>query len=96
MTLEDLVAELYRSGLRLNNLFQLQDGTWRCNVRSNNEAHGWNYFDAETPSAAVRGAILKASTEAAHLMRKNQPRAVRERTMIEAKSGTDLLNLLGL
>lgn len=34
--MEEIIKELNKNGFRINNLFQLGDGFWRCNVRKDN------------------------------------------------------------
>lgn len=55
--LPDLIREAHRRGLKVNNLFELQEGGWRANVRN---GACYDFCDAETPELALRGAIDKA------------------------------------
>lgn len=43
MTLEDLIAEAHSLGFQFNNLIELPDGVWRCNLRHKGTAvcHAW-------------------------------------------------------
>lgn len=72
MTLEDLIAEAGALGLQFNNLIELQDGVWRCNLRERGSdvCHAWargktatdavdralRYHRAGRPQPAVKAA----------------------------------------
>lgn len=56
-TLPDMIREAHRRGLKVSNLFELIEGGWRANVRNGD---AYDFHDAETPEAALRGAIDKA------------------------------------
>lgn len=50
------------AGVKCNNLFQLDDGTWRCNVR---DAQGtYEFFDHPDAIEAMKGALAKVGIEA--------------------------------
>lgn len=61
--LSALLAEVVKSGWRVNNLFQFNDGNWRCNLRfqAQNRGETLTYYhefaDAQTPEEAVKSAI---------------------------------------
>ena len=57
MTLEEMLLSLDGDGAALNNLFQLPDGMWRCNLRLVREYAGLEFATAATPAEAVRQAI---------------------------------------
>jgi len=61
MTLEELLEEVKDRGLLVNNLFQLDDGSWQCNLR---KVDGVQWvccaFALEpTPHAAILEALSK-------------------------------------
>lgn len=95
MTLEDLVAEISAAGLLLNNLFQLNSGLWRASLR-NKASINFHFYDGRSPTEAVRGAIRASTPGSGMPARKNEARVLREKTVVAAKSGQDLLNILGL
>jgi hypothetical protein len=86
LTLEDRLLSL--GDVHLNNLFQLESGTWRCNVR--NEAGLYEYGDGSTPSAALEQAVLHVTEGRAVPAIKNRPRALKE--MSNVKIDLDLLD----
>lgn len=55
MTADDIFREAATRGLRLTNLFQLDDGSWRANWRD--ERGGHQFGNAATPQAALRIAL---------------------------------------
>lgn len=61
MTLEALIGEARALGLRINNLYELDSGRWRANLRvpAVNVAHCAEYGEADTPQEALRDAIQK-------------------------------------
>lgn len=79
MTLEDRLLSL--GDVRLNNLFQLESGTWRCNVR--NEAGLYEFGDGSTPSAALEQAVRYVTEGRAVPAIKNRPRMLKETTKID-------------
>lgn len=58
MTIEQLLSEVQSSGLLVNNLFQLDDGGWRCSLRD--ESGGYGFGDGEDAAAAIRSALFSA------------------------------------
>jgi hypothetical protein len=61
MTLEELLQEVKDQGLLLNNLFQLDDGRWQCNLRQDKGDH-WlccAFSIASTPQLALLEALAK-------------------------------------
>jgi hypothetical protein len=68
MTLEELLQEVKDQGLLLNNLFQLDDGRWQCNLRQDKGDH-WlccAYAIASTPQLALLEALAKPRDIAAY------------------------------
>jgi hypothetical protein len=62
--LSALLAQVVESGWRVNNLFQFNDGKWRCNLRFQTQNRGGDtithyheFADADTPVEAVQSAI---------------------------------------
>jgi hypothetical protein len=51
VTLESLLSEIYERGWLVNNLFQLNDSTWRANLR--NPSAATQFADADTPELAL-------------------------------------------
>jgi len=87
-TLDELLAEITHAKLRVSNLFQLDDGTWRCNLR--NSTLAFSFYDHPNPTAAVRGAIALAQHQSGVPLRTNKPRTSSEPKL----TGKDLLSLL--
>lgn len=57
MTLEQAFDSVKAAGLLFNNLFQLDNGMWRCNLRSSTD---WFAFgEGVTPSLAIAAATKK-------------------------------------
>lgn len=59
-----MFAEIEAAGCIVNNLFQLTDGTWRCNLRFRDPARAqanwvYEYSDAPTPEGAVMLTLRK-------------------------------------
>lgn len=61
MTIEDLLAEVTKRGLRLNNLFQLEGGSWQANV-TDGERY-WEFGKGETAIAALLAALHISATD---------------------------------
>lgn len=59
MTLESLIAEARARGLRVNNLFQLDDGMWQANLRDVKGTY-FNFGEGPTPEIALNNALAKA------------------------------------
>lgn len=55
--LEELIEAAHTRGLRINNLFQLENG-WRANV--NDGKQFYEFGDGETAAAALQAALEKA------------------------------------
>lgn len=49
--MDELFAELAGDGWLVNNLYQLDDGSWRCNLRRPDTDGDWFTVFAEAPSA---------------------------------------------
>ena len=66
MTIDDLVFEIQLEGLSVNNLFQLEDGSWRANLRGwPNEKHTEYFHEFATgpgPTEALEEAFEKAKS----------------------------------
>lgn len=61
MTLEDLIAEVSRRKLRLNNLFQLDDGRWQANITDGQRF--WEFGRGDNAmEALIRAINLTATT----------------------------------
>lgn len=59
MTIEDLLAEIAERNWLLNNLFQLSDGSWQANLRS--DTHYTDWGRGSTPQEALSRAINNLS-----------------------------------
>jgi hypothetical protein len=57
MTLNNLFAEISERGWLVNNLAQLDDGTWRANLRT--ETHATQFSCADSPELALALCIDK-------------------------------------
>src|SRR5436190_4794502 len=62
---EQLFSDLAYEGLKVNNLFQLQSGTWRCNLRVDHPGSVilFNYGEGPDPYLATIAAWAKLSTD---------------------------------
>ena len=58
--LEDLIAEVNGRGLRINNLFQLENGGWQSNITDGERF--WEFGRGDTPTAALLAAMQKTVT----------------------------------
>lgn len=63
MTVEQALAQIAARGLRLNNLFELQNDRWRANVRDPSSAVFYEFGEADTPQGAILAALEKCPTE---------------------------------
>lgn len=61
MTVDDLIVEVANRHLRLNNLFQLEDGRWQANITDGERF--WEFGRGDTAVEALRAALYKADTE---------------------------------
>lgn len=57
---EGYFREIKRRGLRLNNLFQLNSGMWRANVRSADSLTFFEFGNGVDPSHALEEALRKS------------------------------------
>ena len=55
------LSDAEASGLLINNLFQLEDGTWRANFRTPSKGH--DYREASTLEGVVRSALNESLKE---------------------------------
>ena len=62
---EQLFADLASEGLKVNNLFQLQSGHWRCNLRADHPGAVilFNYGEGPDPYLAVIAAWARLATD---------------------------------
>lgn len=56
-TIDDLIAEVNRRGLYLNNLNQIHDGSWQANVTDRERF--WEFGKGDTPNEAIKAALRK-------------------------------------
>lgn len=104
LTLEDMVAEAALHKVLVSNLCQLSDGTWRCNLRSDDGEYCYGYCDAMNPSDAFRGAIrdMHRPGNKFPITKAPPPRTVQFLSELKPPKGTkikggdNLLDLLGL
>lgn len=61
MTVDELIQEVNNQGLRLNNLFQLDNGRWQANVTDGKRY--WEFGRADTAAKALEIALHISSTE---------------------------------
>ena len=62
MNFHDLLDEVEEREMLVNNLFQLDNGTWRCSLRSkrkmvDGKSHFFAMAEADTPEGALKGAL---------------------------------------
>lgn len=63
-TIAAMIAEVNAAGYYFNNLFQLQDGSWRCNLRSEVMTPSWSQFgNGPDPATAVAETLAKLQAE---------------------------------
>lgn len=60
LSVDELLIEVSRRGLRLNNLFQLHDGRWQANVTDGEKY--WEFGRANTAIMALQAALHIAAT----------------------------------
>jgi hypothetical protein len=61
MTIEALFAEATARRLRINNLFERNDGIWQANTRTDDPvAHCYEFGLGATPQEALRAALDKS------------------------------------
>lgn len=60
MNLEDLIAEVARRQLRLNNLFQLDNGRWQANITDGQRF--WEFGRGDTAMEALIAALNLSAT----------------------------------
>lgn len=65
MTIEELISEAARRGLRVNNLCQLPDFTWQANLTDGERF--WEFGKGQDPQSALVAALHKHSTTAPEL-----------------------------
>ena len=76
MTVDELIVEVSRRGLRINNLFQLDDGRWQANITDG--VRYWEFGKGETPTAALITALNKSVTETPEIVRDRPIRTTQE------------------
>jgi hypothetical protein len=59
-------------GVRFNNLFQLDSGAWRCNLRSTGAVECYEFGDGASPSAAILAALSRVKGGGAHVQEEGQ------------------------
>jgi len=57
-SMADYIDDMHRRGLKLSNLFEMDDGQWQANVRDGKG--GFEFARATNPEDAMKGALLKA------------------------------------
>lgn len=60
MTVDDLIAEVARRKLRLNNLFQLDNGRWQANITDGSRF--WEFGRGDNPVEALLRALEYSAT----------------------------------
>lgn len=60
MTVDELIAEVNNRHLRLNNLFQLENGRWQANITDG--ARFWEFGRGDTAVEALLAALHVAAT----------------------------------
>lgn len=60
MSVDALLEVVRQRGLRLNNLFQLEDGRWQANVTDGLKY--WEFGRGDSAEEALRAALLSAAT----------------------------------
>jgi len=58
-TIEHWLREVKRRGLRVNNLFHLNSGMWRCNVRAADNSHFYEFGNGVDPQHAIEEALAR-------------------------------------
>jgi hypothetical protein len=65
LSVDELLLEISRRGLRLNNLFQLADGRWQANVTDGEKY--WEFGRANTAIMALQAALHISATSTPQL-----------------------------
>lgn len=60
LTTDEILAEIAESGWLINNLFQLSDGTWRANLRT--EEYVTHFGEGPTPAIALDEALVSVNS----------------------------------
>ena len=58
MQIEPILLEIEEAGLKVCNLFQLEDGLWQANLYDSEKA--WTFGRGDSPSAALSIALQNA------------------------------------
>jgi hypothetical protein len=96
-----LFEDLSYEGLKMNNLFQLASGTWRCNLRVDHPGAVilFNYGEGPDPFLAIIAAWAKLQTDKGMYAEEKPtlvyqgPRVADQIASTKAKRLLDLLNL---
>jgi hypothetical protein len=65
MTVDELIAEVNKRGLRLNNLFQLHDQRWQANITDGEMF--WKFGRGDTAIEALQAALQISATTSPNL-----------------------------
>ena len=57
--MEEIIKKINANGYHINNLFQLDPGYWRCNLRDNESECFFNFAEGKTPKEALVKALAK-------------------------------------
>jgi predicted RNase H-like HicB family nuclease len=58
VSVEALIKEVHAQQLRVNNIFELDNGRWRANLRRERDC--FSFGDGDTPAEALRAALADA------------------------------------
>ncbi len=60
---QTIVAEINAAGLRVNNLFQIEDGRWQANLYDYNNSKGYAFVVHADPVAALQECFEKVKPD---------------------------------
>ncbi len=63
MRVDEIIRALPDVGLRLTNLFEMEGGVWRANMRDRDTMTGLEFGDGATPVEALCSCLLKAGVD---------------------------------
>lgn len=57
--MEDVIKQINAKGYQINNLFQVDETFWRCNIRDNKTKCFFAFANALTAKQALEGALAR-------------------------------------
>lgn len=94
-TVDELISQVNKLGLRLNNLFQLHTGRWQANITDGERF--WEFGRGDTPVEALQAALHLQSTTEPELGRKQVTlvhNPIRRRAVTDTEAAEELKGLV--